>query len=100
MSIYQGESLGKGRFVEPGVRIPPSAIDRLLQLRAALGFALFDDLQFLPQLDDAGVRENAAKVYAWINHAVAADDRTGVDHRVTTDFGAIADDRSEFSEPC
>ena len=45
-----------------------------LPLLVRLTRPLFDDLQFLPQLDHAAVGENTAKVYAGINHAIAADD--------------------------
>jgi hypothetical protein len=36
MSVYEGESLGKRRFVEPGVRIPPSVLPFLLLLLLVL----------------------------------------------------------------
>src|SRR5436190_1310265 len=65
-----------------------------------LSFALFDDLQLLSQFDHAAVRENPAKIYAGINHAIAADDRTGVDHCVATNFRVIANDCAEFPEAC
>ena len=42
--------------------------------------------------------EDAAKVYAWINHAIAADDRAGIDHCVAADLRSIANDCAEFSE--
>src|SRR4030095_6539664 len=54
----------------------------------------------LPQLDHAAVRKNTAKIHTWINHAIAADDGTGIDHCVATDLCSIANDRAEFSEAC
>src|SRR6266513_1620201 len=71
-----------------------------LPLLVRLTRPLFDDLQFLPQLDHAAVRKNPAKVYAGINHAIATDDRAGIDHCVATDFRSIANDCAEFSETC
>src|SRR5947199_2885048 len=86
----------------PGVRIPahPRLISwacscsRLLRANRPL----FDDLQFLPQFDHAPVWENTAKVYAGINHAIAADHRARIDHCVATDLRTIANNRAEFSE--
>ena len=63
-----------------GSNPPPSArafrVPRFVGLedRLSLICALFNNLQFLPQFDDATVREDSAKVYAWVNHAIAADD--------------------------
>src|SRR5437016_4081221 len=63
----------------PPPSAPASRVPRFggLEARLRLTCTLFDDLQFLPQLDHAAVGENAAKVNAGINHAIAADDRAG-----------------------
>ena len=55
------------------------------------------NLQFLPQFHHAAVREYAAKIYAWIDHAVASDHRTWIDDSIATDFCAISNNRAEFS---
>src|SRR5439155_8645357 len=86
----------------PPPSAPASGVPRFagLDVRPCLTCTLFDHLQVLPQLDHAAVGENAAKVYAGVNHAIAADDRAGIDHCVTTDFRAIANDSAESPEAC
>ena len=42
--------------------------------------------------------EDAPKVYAWINHAIATDNRAGINHSVAADLGSIANDCAEFSK--
>src|SRR4029077_19222347 len=69
-----------------------------LEARLRLTCALFNNLQFLSQLDHAGMGENTAKVYAWINHAIATDDRAGINHCIAADLRSIANDCAEFSE--
>ena len=69
-----------------------------LEARLRLTCALFNNLQFLSQLDHTAMGENAAKVYTGVNHAIAADDRAGINHGVATDFRVIANNRAEFSE--
>lgn len=66
----------------------------------SLTIALINNLQFLSQLNHALVGEDTAKVYAGINHAIAADNRTGIDHCVAPDLRSIANDCAEFSEAC
>lgn len=56
-----------------------------------------DHLQILSQFDPAAVRQEAAEIYAWINHAIAADNRAGINHRVAADLCSVADDCTEFS---
>ena len=97
-----------GRFVRSKARCrtggsnPPHP--RLISCPCSCSYSLtltcplFNDLQFLPQLDHAAVWENTAKIYARINHAIAADDRAGIDHCVAADLRSIADDRAEFSQ--
>jgi hypothetical protein len=55
-------------------------------------------LQLLPQLHQTAVEEDAAEIYAGVNHAIAADNRAGIDYRVAADLGSIADDCAEFSQ--
>ena len=43
------------------------------------------------------MRQDAAEIYARVNHAIAADNRAGIDHRIAADLGSIADDCAEFS---
>ena len=87
-----------------GSNPPPSArafrVPRFVGLEARLSLicALFNNLQFLSQLDHAAMGENTAKVYAWINHAIATDNRAGIDHCVAADLRSIANDCAEFSE--
>ncbi len=59
--------------------------------------AFFYHLQVLPQFDPASMQQDAAEIYARVNHAIAADNRAGIDHRVATDLGSVADDCAEFS---
>ena len=42
--------------------------------------AFLDHMQVLPQFDPAAVRQETAEIYAGIDHAIAADNRSGVDH--------------------
>ena len=56
-----------------------------------------DDLQILPQLDPAAVWQKASEIYAGINHAIAADNRAGIDDRIAPDLGSVADNCAEFS---
>ena len=56
-----------------------------------------DHLQILPQLDPAAVWQKAAKIYAGINHAIASDNRAGIDDRIAADLSSVADDCAEFS---
>ena len=64
----------------------------------ALATSLFPDhLQLLPKLDPAAVWQEAAEIYAGVNHAIAADNRAGIDYRVAADLDSIADDCAEFS---
>ena len=56
-----------------------------------------DHLQILPQFDPAAVWQETAEIYAWVNHAIAADNRAGIDHRIAADLGSVADDCAEFS---
>jgi hypothetical protein len=53
-------------------------------------------VQFLAQLHPAAVWQDAAEIYAGVNHAIVADNRAGIDHRVAADLGSIADDYAEF----
>ena len=55
-----------------------------------------DDLQILPQLDPAAVWQEASEIYGGINHAIAADNRPGIDHRIAADLGSVTDDCAEF----
>src|SRR4249919_2006776 len=65
----------------------------------ALSASLFPDhLQFLPQLNPAAVWQDAAEIYAGINHAIASDNRAGIDDRIAADLGSVADDCAEFSQ--
>ena len=68
----------------------------LLLILLDLSFAPFENLQLLSQFDDTSMRKYAAKIYAWINDAIAADYCSGINHGVATDFCAVADDRPEF----
>ena len=56
-----------------------------------------DHLQLLPQLDPAAVWQEAAEIYAGINHAIASDNRAGIDDRIAADLGSVADDCTKFS---
>jgi hypothetical protein len=71
-----------------GSNPPPSAFDSL---------TFFQHLQLLSQFDHAAVRQDAAEVHGRINHAVASDHRTWIDHSIATDLRPIANDRAEFS---
>jgi len=89
-----------------GVRIPPirscfrrSALRRIRR-PIALNLHVVRPPAGLPQLDHAAVGENTAKVYAGVIMQSRPYDRAGIDHCVTTDFRAIANDRAEFSEAC
>ena len=42
--------------------------------------AFLDHMQVLPQFDPAAVRQETAEIHAGIDHAIAADNRSGVDH--------------------
>ena len=42
--------------------------------------AFLDHMQVLPQFDPAAVRQETAEIYAGIDHAIAADNRSWVDH--------------------
>jgi hypothetical protein len=45
----------------------------------ALAASVFPDyLQILPQLDPAAVWQKAAEVYGRVNHAIAANNRAGI----------------------
>jgi hypothetical protein len=69
---------GRRCLVEPGVRIPPSAsliiltlaCDRLALTRGPVAFV--QHLKFLSQFDHAALGQDAAKVHARINHAIAS----------------------------
>src|SRR5439155_4869967 len=74
-------------------RSEATAVDRL-----RLPFALFDNLQFLPQFYHATVGQDAAKVHAGVNHTVASQYGAGVNNGVATNFRAVADDRAEFCQ--
>ena len=64
----------------------------------ALASSVFlDHLQILPQLDPAAVWKEATEIYAGVNHAIAADNRTGIDDRIAADLSSVADDCAEFS---
>ena len=64
----------------------------------ALAASVFPDhLQILPQLDPAAVWQKAAKIYTRVNHAIAADNRAGIDDRIAAYLGSVTDDCAEFS---
>ena len=52
----------------------------------------YDGLKLLPQFDDAVGRTNATPENIRVEHRVASDDRAGIQHAVTTNVAAIADD--------
>jgi hypothetical protein len=64
--------------------------------RSLSATAPFQDLNFLAQLRDAAFRQHAAEIHVRINKTIAAEHRTGIDHRIAADFGSIADDRAEL----
>ena len=59
--------------------------------------AFLDYLQILPELDPAAGWKEATEIYAGVNHAIAADNRTGIDDRIAADLGSVADNCAEFS---
>jgi len=94
--VYLIESLSAGRQRYVGMT------DDLRQClreptRFSCSSAFLDHVQFLAQLHSASMREDAAEIYARVNHAIAADNRAGIDHSVAADLGSIADDCAEFS---
>ena len=68
-----------------------------LACACSCGSAFLDHVQFLAQLHPASMRQDAAEIYARVDHAIAADNRAGIDHSVAADLGSIADDCTEFS---
>src|SRR5436309_13364805 len=78
-------------FESPPIRAPIPTLARLLTFP-------FQHLQLLSQFHHAAVRQNSTKVHRRINHAVASNHRTWIDHSIAADFGPVTDDRPEFSE--
>jgi putative endonuclease len=68
-----------------------------LPKRFSCSLTFLDHMQFLAQLDPAAVWQDAAEIYARVNHAIAADNRPGIDHRIAADLCSVADDCAEFS---
>jgi len=94
--VYLIESLSAGRQRYVGMT------DDLRQClreptRCSCSSTLLDHVQFLAQLHPAAIGQDAAEIYARVNHAIAADNRAGIDHRVAADLGSIADNCAEFS---
>src|SRR5207244_12170773 len=58
----------------------------------------FQHLQLRSHCHHATVRQNSTKVHRRINHAVASNHRTWIDHSIAADFGPVTDHRPEFSE--
>src|SRR5436853_1834679 len=50
--------------------------------------AAFQNLNFLPQLYHTSIRQNAAIIHVRINETIPPENRTGIDHRVATDFSS------------
>jgi hypothetical protein len=95
--LDQKKSGGHQNFLH--FRLPlPLPIGTTGHADGALASSVFlDHLQILPQLDPAAIRQKAAEIYAGINHAIATDNRTGIDDRIATDLGSVTDDCAEFS---
>ena len=84
------------RYLKSGSCICPQA-PLVTWSSRCYSLTFLDHLQFLAQLDPAAMRQDAAEIYAGVNHAIAADNRAGIDHRIAADLGSIADDCAEFS---
>ena len=54
------------------------------------------DLRRLSNFEHAVRREDAAKICSRINDAVAADNRAGIQNRVTTDLATVTNDRAKL----
>ena len=63
---------------------------------ALFSLAFLYHLEFLPQFHPGTVWQQTAEIYTGLNHAISADDRTGVDDRIAANLGSLADDRAEF----
>ena len=57
-----------------------------------------NNIDLLPKFGNRAFIQNTVPMGSGINHRVASDDRAGTDDCVATDFGAVADDGSEFSQ--
>ena len=55
-------------------------------------------LEILAKLYDAGIRQDAPKIRAWINKTIATQNRTRINHRVTSNLRPVADNRAEFRQ--
>ena len=83
-------------FESPPIRVDLLALVLLYSLReSARRFTTCSSCRNLTTLPCG---QNTAKIYAGINHAIAADNRAGIDHCVAADLRSIANDRAEFSE--
>src|SRR5206468_9882199 len=84
----------------PGFESPPirHALVTCRQISFS-SFAAIKHREVLPYFDHATGRQDAAEIYAWINHAIAPQDRTRINDCVATNFCSIPDNRAEFCEP-
>jgi len=57
-----------------------------------------DAMQFRALFQDAVFGQDAAEVGEWIDQRIAANDRSGADNGVATDFCAVAHDCAKFTE--
>src|SRR2546430_3014559 len=45
------------------------------------------------------MRQDAAEIYAWVNHAIGSQDRARINDRVATNLCSVTDYRAEFCQP-
>ena len=80
----------------PGFESPP--IRHLALGLGVVWLAPTQDLGCLSHFDDAVSRQHTPEICSWINDAVSANDRAGIQDRIASNFGTISDDRAKLPQ--